>query len=84
MRDLLGGKGAAWRNDPTWPSGPTPASRSRRRRATGMPERGAFRPASWKQVKDGLATIDAKSGVGSRPFEPLLSVRSGAKFSCRA
>jgi len=48
-----------------------------------MPERGAFRPASGT-MKDGLATIDAKSGVVGDPFEPLLVPSPPARNSqCR-
>src|SRR5216117_4511611 len=83
MRDLLGGKGAGLA-EMTRLGLPVPPGFTITTKACNAYARsGRFPPGLWKQVEDGLSTVEAK--IGRRfgdPTNPLLvSVRSGAKFS---
>ena len=83
MRDLLGGKGAGLA-EMTRLGLPVPPGFTITTKACNAYARsGRFPPGLWKQVEDGLSTVEAK--IGRRfgdPANPLLvSVRSGAKFS---
>src|SRR5438132_12020842 len=83
MRDLLGGKGAGLA-EMTRLGLPVPPGLTITTKACNAYARsGRFPPGLWKEVEDGLSTVEAK--IGRRfgdPTNPLLvSVRSGAKFS---
>src|SRR5467141_1518546 len=83
MRDLLGGKGAGLA-EMTRLGLPVPPGFTITTKACNAYARsGRFPPGLWKQVEDGLSSVEAK--IGRRfgdPANPLLvSVRSGAKFS---
>ena len=83
MRDLLGGKGAGLA-EMTRLGLPVPPGFTITTKACNAYSRsGRFPPGLWKQVEEGMASIEAKTGkVLGDPANPLLvSVRSGAKFS---
>ncbi len=83
MRDLLGGKGAGiaemTRLDLPVPPGFTITTKA----CNAYSRKGRFPPGLWKQIEEGVASIEAKTGkkFGDPANPVLVSVRSGAKFS---
>src|SRR5256886_595061 len=83
MRDLLGGKGAGLAEMPRLGLPVPPGFTITTKACNAYARSGRFPPGLWKQVEEGLSTVEAK--IGRRfgdPANPLIvSVRSGAKFS---
>lgn len=83
MRDLLGGKGAGLA-EMTRLGLPVPPGFTITTKACNAYGRsGRFPRGLWKQVEDGVATLEAKTGrkLGDPGNALLVSVRSGAKYS---
>ena len=83
MRDLLGGKGAGLAEMTRLGLPVPPGFTITTKACNAFSRKGRFPPGLWKQVEEGVAAIEARTGkkLGD-PARPLLvSVRSGAKFS---
>ncbi len=83
MRDLLGGKGAGLAEMTRLGLPVPPGFTITTKACNAFSRKGRFPPGLWKQVEEGVAAIEARTGkkLGD-PVRPLLvSVRSGAKFS---
>ena len=83
MRDLLGGKGAGLAEMTRLGLPVPPGFTITTKACNAFSRHGRFPPGMWKQVEDGLAAVESKSGRRfGDPANPLLvSVRSGATFS---
>jgi len=83
MRDLLGGKGAGLAEMTRLGLPVPPGFTITTKACNAFSRSGRFPPGLRKQVEEGLAAIEARSGKRfGDPSNPLLvSVRSGAKFS---
>ena len=83
MRDLLGGKGAGLAEMTRLGLPVPPGFTITTKACNSFSRKSRFPPGLWKQVEEGVAAIEARTGkkLGD-PARPLLvSVRSGAKFS---
>jgi pyruvate, orthophosphate dikinase len=83
MRDLLGGKGAGLSEMSRLGLPVPPGFTITTRACISYSKSGRFPPGLWKQVDEGLASIEAQTrrGLGNTSQPLLVSVRSGAKFS---
>jgi len=85
MKDVLGGKGAAWRNVPRRSASPL-ASPSHRSLQYLFPDKNSLPKEIEQEIAQSLAKLEAQMGkkLGDAANPMLLSVRSGAKFfPCR-
>ena len=83
MRDLLGGKGAGLAEMTRLGLPVPPGFTITTKACNAYARKGRFPPGLWKQVEEGLSTVEAKIGrrFGDTANPLLVSVRSGAKFS---
>jgi len=83
MRDLLGGKGAGLAEMTRLGLPVPPGFTITTKACNAYSKSGRFPPGLWKQVTEGLAAVETKSGkkFGDAEDPLLVSVRSGAKFS---
>jgi len=83
MRDLLGGKGAGLAEMTRIGLPVPPGFTITTKACNAFARTGRFPPGLWKQVEEGLSSIEAKIGrhFGDSANPLLVSVRSGAKFS---
>src|SRR3989475_3381787 len=83
MRDLLGGKGAGLAEMTRLGLPVPPGFTITTKACNAYARKGRFPPGLWKQVEEGLSTVEAKIGrrFGDTANPLVVSVRSGAKFS---